>query len=378
MLSSACIASAQHDGQSTDAIFDPDHVLDIRIDLPVESWDALSSQAYDFSEYRDERWVDDIPPSPYTHFKADVTIDGTRIESVGVRKKGFLGSVNTVRPSLKLKLDEFIDDQRYEGTRRFTLQNNHTDGALVSQALACHMYHLAGLPAPRCNFARVTVNGEYLGVYTHIESVKKPFLRRAFGDDSGNLYEGRLSDFRPEFVKTFEKKTNTKRNDRSDLAAVVRALQADDSDLLEAVGAVVDIDRFIDFWAVTSLIQFWDSYPGAANNFYCYNNPSSGKFEFIPWAPDSAFRDGWFAVNPRPKSVYADGYLALRLYGLPQIRQQYRQRMRELLATVWDEEGILAELDRMVALLSPHSPPAGGRMDRGCRSDPRESQVEKR
>jgi len=103
------------------------------------------------------------------------------------------------------------------------------------------------------------------------------------------------------------------------------------------------------------LIQFWDSYPGSANNFFCYHNPATGKFEFIPWAPDSAFRNDWFAVEDRPKSVYADGFLALRLYGIPAIRTRYRERMKELLDGIWNEDEILAELQRMVDLLAPHS-----------------------
>ena len=66
----------------------------------------------------------------------------------------------------------------------------------------------AGLPVPRCNFATVAVNGEDLGLYVHIESVKDAFVERNFSDASGNLYEGTLSDFRPGWRGTYAKKTN--------------------------------------------------------------------------------------------------------------------------------------------------------------------------
>ena len=42
------------------------------------------------------------------------------------------------------------------------------------------MFEKAGLPAPRCNFARVSMNGEDLGIYVHVEPVKKAFLRDNF------------------------------------------------------------------------------------------------------------------------------------------------------------------------------------------------------
>jgi len=121
------------------------------------------------------------------------------------------------------------------------------------------------------------------------------------------------------------------------------------------VGEVVDLEKFITYWATTSLMRFWDSYPGSANNFFCYHNPKSGKFEFIPWAPDSAFGAGWFEINPRPRSIYAEGYLAHRLYGIPEIRTRYRQRMNQLLADVWQEDELLAEVQRMAGLIRPHS-----------------------
>ena len=49
--------------------------------------------------------------------------------------------------------------------------------------------------SPRCNFAKVTVNGKYLGIYSNVESVKSPFLERAFGDSSGGLFEGTVVDW---------------------------------------------------------------------------------------------------------------------------------------------------------------------------------------
>src|SRR5690606_12426430 len=98
-----------------------------------------------------------------TYFPARVTIDGAVIDNVGVRKKGFLGSLLMGRPSLKLRLDELVPGQRHAGLDRLTLNNNRQDGSRIRQCLAYARFRAAGVPAPRCNFARVTVNGESLG-----------------------------------------------------------------------------------------------------------------------------------------------------------------------------------------------------------------------
>ena len=61
--------------------------------------------------------------------------------------------------------------------------------------MAYDLYTRAGVPAPLTSFVRVRVNGEDLGVYTRVETIDKAFLRRAFGNDAGVLWEGYAGDF---------------------------------------------------------------------------------------------------------------------------------------------------------------------------------------
>ena len=103
----------------------------------------------------------------------------------------------------------------------------------------------------------MTAQGKDLGIYSHVEAIKKPFLSRVFGDDSGNLYEGQISDFNDGLVSTFQVKTNELENDQSDLEAVVTALEADDAALWDALDAVIDMDAFLTFWAMEVLVGHW-------------------------------------------------------------------------------------------------------------------------
>jgi hypothetical protein len=55
-------------------------------------------------------------------------------------------------------------------------------------------------------FARLRVNDEDLGVYSNIEPIGRPFLRRVFGDDGG-AFEGMQGDFEPgRLSRIFEKR----------------------------------------------------------------------------------------------------------------------------------------------------------------------------
>ena len=150
------------------------------------------------------------------------------------------------------------------------------------------------------NFARVTVNGEYLGIYSNVESIGKPFLKRRFGNNSGNLYEGTLADFYPKAIDRLEAKTNEKDHDRSKVMRLAELLAANGELDLDEVDKLVDIDNFIKFWAVESLIGFWDGYSNNQNNYWVYENRDNGKFYFMPWGADGSVHGSSRAVRVRP------------------------------------------------------------------------------
>jgi hypothetical protein len=61
----------------------------------------------------------------------------------------------------------------------------------------------------------------------------------------------------------------------------------------------------------------------------------------------------------RPQSVFACGAMAWPLYAAPPTRAMYLQTLRATLDTVWDEDAIVGEIDRLQALLAPFADPTG-------------------
>jgi hypothetical protein len=212
--------------------------------------------------------------------------------------------------------------------------------------MAYDLFRRAGVIAPRCNFARVTVNGEDLGIYTHVESVKKPMLARHFEDNDGNLYEGQGVDFVSEHRETIELKTNEEENDRADFDRLSAALLVSDDQLLDDLGEVIDLDAFFTFWAMEAITGHWDSYSGGRNNYLAYHDPTSDRFHFIPWGTDGAFSmQRPFTPGNTAATVLAQGLITNRLYTHPQGRVRYFERIRDLLDQVWDEQALLEEAD---------------------------------
>ena len=342
-----------------------ERVLEVSIEIDAEDWDTLRHQTRTFDDlmaeiekYQLSQPFADI----YDWFSATVTIDGETHTDVGVRKKGFLGSQSDTKPSLKLRFDKYVDGQALGGVvERMTFNNSKQDPSMINTCLTYQVFAAAGSPASRCNFATVTVNGKDLGLYIHVEEIKKPMLARHFDSAEGNLYEGNVSDFTPGYRGTIEKKTNEDEDDWSDIDAVMAAL-LDSSDAgLEALAEVVDLDRYLSFWATEALVGHWDGYAGNRNNYHFYREPD-GPFVFIPWGVDDTFHlkddpNPFDDISDPPPSVLALSAIPNRLYNHPDWRAKYAARMKEILDAAWDEERLLASVDRMAGIVQEHALP---------------------
>lgn len=333
-----------------DAWFRRDHLLEVELELAPADWDALRRETRDVLDTLGgadcllEPWV-----SPWGDYRATVTIDGERVADVGVSKKGFLGSLSTERPSLKVDTDTFVDDLvTANGTERLLLHNNLQDPSAVRQCLAYDVFRAAGHEAPRCNLAHVTVNGEDLGVYTHVEAVRSDYLRRHHASDEGDLYEGALSDFLDGWMATFDPKTNDTDPTLGPVEDLADALASPDGQLLAALERELDVDGFLRFWAVEGLIGHLDGYAANMNNFFYYVDDETDVGTFTPWGVDATF------VDPALDPVVANAWLAQRLYALPEGRDGLLRAHRAALRDAWDEAALQATIDQLADLARPH------------------------
>lgn len=330
-------------------------LLQVDIALSDADWGALTIQGTRFLEHLTGPECLDAPfTKNYEWYPATVTLDGLTMGEIGVRKKGFLGSNSWTRPSLKLDADRFVDGNRFDdGREHVTLNNMQQDPSRIRTCLAYAVFTRAGLPAPDCSFAEVRVQGQEVGVYADVQPVKKRYLTEHFGNDNGDLYEGTVSDFTDDYVVTFEPKTDETDAALTPLYDLADALEASDDDLLEVLGGLVDIDAFLTFWVVESLIGHWDGYSQNRNNFYVYRSPDTGLMTFLPWGADAVF------MSAESDPVHTVGALASRLWNHPVTRAAYLAEAQRLLDEVWDEAWLLDEVNRMGALVSPHVRDAG-------------------
>ena len=107
-------------------LFASQKILRVDIHLDPEDWMALRTSHRIAEPGR-------IAEDPYKYYQADVDIDGVRIPAVGVRKKGFFGSVVSTRPSIKIRFDRWKKEQDFYGLDQLTLNNNVQDASQLHQ-----------------------------------------------------------------------------------------------------------------------------------------------------------------------------------------------------------------------------------------------------
>ena len=179
-------------------------------------------------------------------------------------------------------------------------------------------------------------------------------LARHFQNNEGTLYEGESSDFRPTYFGGFEQETN---NNSDQSRPYLNALNdviinADETELIEKLSAVLNVDQFVRYWAIEGLIWHRDSYSGNANNYFLYADPNDGhRFHFLPWGIDTSMYID--RRNNYPRSILARGKLANRLMSTDEGKAKYFQELDSLVHNVWDTEKLLARITDYESVLTP-------------------------
>jgi spore coat protein CotH len=295
----------------------------------------------------------------------DITLNGVVLRNAGIRKKGSMGSTSPLgnKPGWSLKFDEFVPGQSYRGLDRLLLNNAVQDRSLLNEHLAYSLYRRAGLAAPRTAHALVMFNGRAYGFYVVREAFDKRFLRTAFGDGRGNLYEGNCcSDFaaplgNPALLELKdEQEEGRTRSDLEALAAVVET--APDDTLEQELEALLDVDAFLTGHALEAALAHWDGFAFNLNNYYLYRRPRDGRFVFLPHGMDQLMDRPGFDPFQEPLAR-----LPWRIRAHPALNARLRARMLQVVREVWDEPSLRERADAVRAVLET-SPQQSGRVRR--------------
>ena len=159
-------------------LFDTDEIIEIDIRIDEDDWENMLANA-----------------TAEEYCECDVVINGETIYNAAIRTKGntslttIAADPTTDRYSFKIEFDHYVDGQTCFGLDKLVLNNNYADATSMKEALIYDMYSYFGADASLYNYAKISVNGEYWGVYLALEAVEDSFMLRNYGAQSGELYK---------------------------------------------------------------------------------------------------------------------------------------------------------------------------------------------
>lgn len=130
------------------------------------------------------------------YIMADVVVNGTKFQNVGVRPKGNsslsqVANSDSDRYSFRLQFDEYIKGQTCFGLESFVVNNMMGDSTYMKEYVSYELMQEIGVEAPYFGYADIKVNGESWGLYLAVELYNESYEQRVFGDTLGMLYNVR-------------------------------------------------------------------------------------------------------------------------------------------------------------------------------------------
>ena len=165
---------------SAQEFYDLEHIPEIRVTFEEPNWEDLLDKMKAKGDKK--------------RLSATVAIDGQVFEQVGVRYKGNSSYNNPKSKGYKklpfnMKANYKNKKQLFPGGyKTIKLSNVFRDASYTREVLS---YEIARkyMPAPRCNFAKLYVNDEYIGLYNNTQAVDKVLLEESFGSGKNTFFK---------------------------------------------------------------------------------------------------------------------------------------------------------------------------------------------
>jgi spore coat protein CotH len=324
----------------------------IEIFLPADSWTKMNTRVWD-NEYFSSLFIYDQKDT---------------LRNIGMRVKG-----NTSREAKKkgyrLDLAEF-QSQTYQGLKNMNLNGNHNDPSMVREYLSSRFLDRAGIIAARCNPVELYVNGKFEGLRNHSEYIDKIFLTSRFGESGGNLYKcgwpadlGWLGSSQQPYKdlinpsplneRAYELKTNTGKDDYSDLVNLIDIINNSPKDSFEVrLERFFDVNAYLKVLAAEVLMGHWDNYFYNKNNYFLYHRMSDNRFVYIPYDMDNTFGVQWGVPDIQKRNIHAWGNLSsskapltYKILNVTRWKMAYEQEMRNMLQNAYDTDSMFSIID---------------------------------
>jgi hypothetical protein len=207
-------------------------------------------------------------------------------------------------------------DREFRDHGKFSFDDDPEGWARHHNRVVRYLLYLMGHPSCENEFVRVVINGERVMLREDVEPVDADFLNRNFKDgNDGELYriddqwwftddwrrahrdatwEHVGSDAAGWYRNAWMKRSREEEDDYSYLVEFFRVI-SERNYTTRGMEAWLDVDQVLRATAVMGMVGDWDTFTQRrGKNAYFYRRADDGRFQFLQWDSDLAFRrDGY-------------------------------------------------------------------------------------
>ena len=250
-----------------------------------------------------------------------IVIDGKMDANVGIKYKGNSSyNIANIKNPMNIKLDYINNGQSIDGYNVLKLSNGFRDPSFVREVLSYEMARQY-MPSPKATYAKVTVNGTLIGLYTCVQSIDDDFTNENFYERKGPFFKVDNTGisipgcFGPLGILEYYSDTNCyqrayEMESTDDWTELGNFLDTLNNHFTE-VENVMDIDRTLWMMAFENLIIGLDGpINSIPHNFYLFKD-NNGRFSPLLWDMNMAF--GTF-TNGLPNPVTSSDLQELDIF----------------------------------------------------------------
>lgn len=354
-------------GVRTTGLFDPEVLRTVSLTFTQANWQTLLANAR----------------TTGSNVVGNLVMDGgVTIAGVGVRYKGNTSySMGGTKKSVNIEVDHTQPEARLMGYRTVNLNNAAGDETIMREPLYFNVMHEYA-PSPMASLVRLTINGEYWGVYSFAQQENSDLVREWFpsadgdrwsapnvggggGGGGGGLPPGPggggggggfssgasalsyLGAGTNSYRLSYFLKTDNSTNAWDRLVHAITVLNNTPmAELRDRVEEVLAVDRWLWFLAVENVFADDDSYWNKGADYGFYYEPESGRLHPIEHDGNEAFTAGDTSLSPVQGSTGTNRPVLSRLLGIPELRQRYLAHMRTILEEKFNPTIMNALIDR--------------------------------
>lgn len=289
--------------------------------------------------------------------------DGNTVNNVGLKEKGNISAshANNKVP-FKIKTNEYVSGQEFDGIREFTLNNSFQDPSMMREKMTYDISRSMGLYGLRTAYAKVYMDNVYWGVYTIVEG-KDEMYKHVFNNKDGDAIEstdyGNMCYYGAAQSDYVHPAVNYRYIiDNGDVTTawsrfinmLDKANNTPNATYTTTVSNYLNIEDFVRYQALNVYLLNFDSYVGFIGNQLYYFDETVNIWQVIPWDFNASF--GLWNTNnftpttyPLMPSAITNGCIGSFIDTDPTLKSNYLSAICDFVSTYADTINVNAAID---------------------------------